>query len=127
MAAITFYELRLDDRFRSFTLADSDDDEAWAYSHPIIEEFVAGTPWAEHWQPPSVRAWDPEFPEGDFGGFLNYGDAVVLVRPEAFEGSDLEVHLGTAGELLPLPYDGREFRVWNVTEPVDAIDSDRTT
>ena len=49
------------------------------------------------------------------------------VRPEAFRHDDLEVFLGLAGELLSLPCEGREFKLLNITECLDALDWDQST
>jgi hypothetical protein len=37
---------------------------------------------------------------------------------------ELRQYLASVGELLPLPYRGREFAVWNLTECIDALDAD---
>lgn len=79
------------------------------------------------WQPPKVFSFQPRLREGDLcnfglGGFGN----VFAVRPEALEHGHLAKFLESAGELLPLPYEGREFTVLNITECFDALDRERT-
>jgi hypothetical protein len=49
---------------------------------------------------------------------------VFAIRPEALDRDGLREYLASVGELLPLPYRGREFAVRNVTECIDALDPD---
>jgi hypothetical protein len=116
-STITFYKVETDvERFQYFLLED-----ASQASYLVAN----GAPWKEAWMSPSVFSFQPRLREGDFwhrGGF----GACFAVRPEAFE-TGLDLFLQPAGELLPLPYQGRKFKVLNVTECIDALDHEQTT
>ena len=124
--SITFYEVDCDvDRYEYFLV---DGDEAWRWG-PLGDRHVVanGRSWADDWQPPPVFSFQPRHEEGDFWSFGlgAFGD-VFAVRPEAFANGHLELLLGPAGELLPLPHGDRVFRVLNITECIDALDREAT-
>jgi hypothetical protein len=124
-SAITFYEVDTDvDRYQYFVI---DGDEAWRWGYGGDRFLVAnGRPWADAWAPPPVFSFQPRLPEGDFWGILGLGGASMVVRPEALRHGHLEIFLAPAGELLPLPYKGRDFRLLNITECIDALDEANT-
>lgn len=74
------------------------------------------------WVPPSVYSLHPNLKAGDFWA-LETGGAFATT-PEATE--KLQDFLNSAGELLPLPYEGRLLTVLNVTECLNCLDHDRT-
>jgi hypothetical protein len=113
---ITFYSVRADsDRFQ-YLLEDGADAPRYDFD---------GTTKAAEWLPPPVFSHKPKLPEGDFWN-LNLLSEAFAVRPEALERTNVEYYLRGAGELLPLPYGDRVFRVLNVTECYDALDKDAT-
>jgi hypothetical protein len=115
---ITFFEVETDpDVYQYFLFEDPD-----AVDGVIFD----GSPKRDTWSPPEVYSYQPRLREGDFWDFgLGGVGAAFAVRPEALE--TVEYHLSFAGELLPLPYQGREFVVANITECIDALDHDATT
>jgi hypothetical protein len=119
----TFYEVQPDGAFRYLDI-DEDRDDGWRWmmaGHRDGLE-IDGRTWGDTWNPPPVHALD-RGPEGDFAGIAYISCGAFAVRPEALQQHDeLEIFLGLAGELLPLPCDGREFKLVNVTEVVDALD-----
>ena len=121
---MTFYEVRPDEGFRYLDI-DADRDEGWRWLSGHRDGLeIDGRTWGDAWEPPPVR-WlaNDEDPEGDFCGIAHISCGAFAVRPEAFrQHEDLEVYLGLAGELLPLPCEGREFTLVNVTDVVDALD-----
>lgn len=69
-------------------------------------------------------SYQPRLPEGDFWSFgLGAFGTVFAIRPELFGRNGLPQFLASVGELLPLPYNGRVFAVWNITECIDALDT----
>jgi hypothetical protein len=121
MTTITFYSVRPDpDDFQYFLFEDDRmlDDDRYAFD---------GRPKAKMWVPPAVVSFQPKLPEADFWSFgLGGTGATFAVRPEALRGPVVD-HLKGVGELLPLPYKGREFGVVNITECIDALDADAST
>jgi hypothetical protein len=115
--ALTFYEVDADpDRFQYFLLED-----ASAADHYHFD----GRPLSQIWRPPAVYSYQPRLPEGDFWSFgLGAFGTVFALRPEALDRPGLRQYLTSVGELLPLPYRGREFAVWNITECIDALDAE---
>jgi hypothetical protein len=114
---LTFYEVHADpDRFQYFLLEDGSLADRYAFD---------GRPLSKVWRPPAVYSYQPRLPEADFWDFgLGAFGTTFAVRPETLDRSDLRQYLASAGELLPLPYRGRAFAVWNVTECIDALDAD---
>jgi hypothetical protein len=113
----TFFEVEADpDRFQYFLLEDAS---------AADDFYFDGRPLSRIWRAPAVYSYQPRLPEGDFWSFgLGAFGTVFAVRPEALERPGLRQYLESVGELLPLPYDGREFAVWNITECIDALDAD---
>jgi hypothetical protein len=115
---ITFFEVETDPDVYQYLLFEDPD----AVDGVIFD----GSPKRDTWSPPEVYSYQPRLREGDFWDFgLGGVGAAFAVRPEALE--TVEYHLSFAGELLPLPYQGREFVVANITECIDALDHDATT
>jgi hypothetical protein len=102
---LTFFEVDTDpDRFQYFLLEEG----SVAESH----EFD-GRPLLNVWRPPAVYSYQPRLPEPDFWDFgLGAFGTVLAIRPEALERGELRQYLASVGELLPLPYRGRDFAVW---------------
>jgi len=120
--------VRLEEGFRVLTFDEEGGWRFWLSGHRDGLE-LNGRAWGNAWDPPPVRLYsdhDRESPEADFSGVVPVSEGAFAVRPEAFRHQDLEMFLGLAGELLPLPYDGREFKLLNVTDCVDALDWDQT-
>jgi hypothetical protein len=115
--ALTFYEVDADpDRFQYFLLEDASAADDYDFD---------GRPLSQIWRPPAVYSYQPRLPEGDFWSFgLGAFGTVFAVRPEALDRPGLRQYLTSVGELLPLPYRGREFAVWNITECIDALDAE---
>jgi hypothetical protein len=113
---LTFYEVDADpDRFQYFLLEDASAADRYHFD---------GRPLSHAWRAPAVHSYQPRLPEGDFWSFgLGAFGTVFAVRPEAFDRPRLREYLTSVGELLPLPYDDREFAVWNITECIDALDA----
>lgn len=116
---ITFYEVDTDVELYQYFLLDEGEQP---------KELVSdGRPWKDIWQPPTVFSFQPRLREGDFWNFgLGAFGTSFAVRPESFERTGVAYYLEGAGELLPLPYQGREFKVLNITECIDALDRERT-
>lgn len=114
---ITFFEVDLDSDYQYFLFEDT----------AAVEDLIFdGHPQLDTWSPPAVYSYQPRLREGDFWDFgVGSVGATFAVRPEALEA--VEYHLSRAGELLPFPYQGREFVVVNITECIDALDHDATT
>ncbi len=79
-------------------------------------------PRATTWEPPSVYVYNPRHKAGDFYSF--HGCSLITnPRATAVLASFLEM----AGELLPLPYNGQEYSLLNITECINCRDRERTT
>jgi hypothetical protein len=114
---LTFYAVDTDpDQFQYFL---TDDWERYYFD---------GRPYRDEWRPPEVFSYKPRLPEPDFWTFgLGGCGTAWAIRPEAFEHAPvLEPMLGYSGELLALPYNGRSFALFNITECIDALDKERT-
>jgi hypothetical protein len=116
----TYFEVVSDpDRFQYFLLDDPSAVDRYTFD---------GRPLAKRWRPPSVYSYEPRLPEGDFWDFgLGGFGTTFAVRPEAHSRSGLRQYLSSVGELLPLPYGGRDFAVWNLTHCIDALDRDASS
>jgi hypothetical protein len=114
---LTFYEAYADvARFQYFLLEDASAADAYDFD---------GRPLSHIWRPPAVFSYQPRLPEPDFWSLgLGAFGTVFAVSPEALDRPDLRQYLASVGELLPLPYEGRDFAVWNITECIDALDHD---
>jgi hypothetical protein len=114
---VSFYHVYTDvDRFQ-YLLSD-DDCDYW----------FDGRPYRHVWTPPTVFSYKPTREEPDFWefGMGKFGTAWAI-RPEAFKSApELQPTIADSGELLPLPVDGRNFTVFNITECIDALDTERT-
>mgnify|MGYP001773483530 CR=1 FL=1 len=78
-------------------------------------------PVADKWDPPPVFIFKPKHKKGDF---FQFNSDILITSPRATEV--LRTHLEMAGELLPLPYQGQEFTVLNVTECINCLDYQNT-
>ncbi len=110
----------------------STDVNRFQYLLPDASTFTTvfdGSSRAKTWTPPSVFSLKPTREEPDFMDFGMGGNgAVWAIRPEAFQcAPELHHYLYAAGELLPLNYNGRNFQLLNVTEVLNALDTERTT
>jgi hypothetical protein len=111
----TFYEIDTDpDAYRYFLFDDADPEGMYAFD---------GAPKGRTWRPPSAYVYKPRLPEADFSDF-GMNSPALAIRPEALDRTNVAYYLGQAGELLPLPYEGRDFVVANITECIDALDHD---
>lgn len=120
-AKVTFYELASDpDSFQYFLLEDASAADRYQFD---------GRALLEQWRPPLVSSYQPDLPEGDFSdfGLGAFGTTVFAVRPEVLSRPVIRDYLASVGELLPLPYQGRDFAVWNVTACIDALDRDASS
>ncbi len=79
------------------------------------------TPKAETWSPPPVFVYKPLHKAGDV---YQFGSSVLITSPCATKV--LRTHLEMAGELLPLPHQGQEYTLLNVTECINCLDQDKT-
>jgi hypothetical protein len=114
---LTFFEVESDsDRYQYFLLEDASVADRYEFD---------GRPLSDVWRPPAVYSYQPRLLEADFWNFgLGAFGTVFAIRPEALQRNELRQYVASVGELLPLPYRGREFAVWNVTETIDALDAD---
>jgi hypothetical protein len=118
---LTFYEITSDpDSFQYFMLEDASAADRYEFD---------GRPLLERWRAPAVSSYQPRLPEGDFWdfGLGAFGATVFAVRPEALARPGVSEYLASVGELLPLPYRGRDFAVWNITECIDALDREASS
>ena len=75
----------------------------------------------EGWIPPSVFIFEPRLEQGDF---YQFGVASLIAGPHAT--GVLRGLFEEAGELLPLPHDGREYTLLNVTNCINCLDHERS-
>lgn len=78
-------------------------------------------PKAATWEPPSVFVFEPFLKEGDF---YQFGNSKLIASPRATKA--LLGHFQIAGELLPLPHEGTEYTLLNVTECINSLHQERT-
>ncbi len=72
------------------------------------------------WKPPDIYVPHPVLTAPDFWAL---GPGAIIAGPAAFEKIDgLFVR---SGEVLPLPFEGREYKLLNVTACVNCLDHDR--
>lgn len=81
-----------------------------------------GTRKLEEWAPPSLYVDQPRLRVPDIWRIV--GCAGLLFEPRLVE--HLDVILGTAGELLPIPYKGNSYLLLNILQNIDCLDRDRT-
>ncbi len=74
-----------------------------------------------YWTPPYVTALDAKLKMGDF---LHYHPSVLLASPDRFHG--VRPFFESAGELLPLWFDGDQYTLLNITNCVNALDDANT-
>jgi hypothetical protein len=80
-----------------------------------------GIPKSEFWNPPEVFVYMPRLKKGEF---FQFHPDHLITSPRAT--NVLRVFLEMSGELLPLPYNGEEYTLLNVTECIDCLDSDKS-
>ena len=123
---ITFYRVETDvDTFQSFMFEDVKlldvDSGRYYFDGRPKERWVP----PRRWKPPKVFSYTPLLPEPDFWGFgAGAAGAVFAVGPPVLAHAAVREYLESVGELLPLPYDGREFAVVNITTCIAALDED---
>jgi len=116
-STITFYDVECDvERYQYFLLEDG------VRPRGLVSD---GRPWTDIWEPPRVFSFQPRLREGDFWR-IGLGGECFAVRPETLGQTSVAIFLQPAGEFLPLPYEGRQFQVLNITECIDALDRERT-
>jgi len=76
-----------------------------------------------NWQAPAVFSYKPKLRAGDFWGFEMLR-ATWATTPQATD--KLREFLLMAGQPLPLPFEGKEFSVLNVTECINCLDTTKT-
>lgn len=81
-----------------------------------------GTP-KDPWVPPKVYSRYPKKLEPDFWSY-EVASGAFAVRPETLDL--VYPFLTLAGQLLPLPYKGREFSICNILEYIDALDEEKS-
>jgi len=79
------------------------------------------SPRAVSWQPPLVYVYKPRHKIGDF---YSFHACSLITSPRATIA--LATFLEMAGELLPLPYNGQEYTLLNITECINCLDHERT-
>lgn len=78
-------------------------------------------PKAAVWKPPPLYCFNPKKKPGDF---VNLRCGCLIAEPSAM--STIAGCFEMAGELLPLPFEGRVLTLLNVLECVNSLDSDRS-
>jgi hypothetical protein len=73
------------------------------------------------WQPPALQLKEPARPRGDFFE-LHKGSPILSARAV----DRLRPFLEPSGELLPLPYAGETFYLFNVVPCTDCLDAEAT-
>ena len=97
------------DRFRCFFETD--------LKGTVFQDLMQSKPRLDTWSPPSVYLNKPKLKLGDF---CNAFDHYIISNQRAT--NLLRTHFESAGELLPLPYEGNTYYVINVTRCVDCLD-----
>lgn len=82
--------------------------------------YMDGTPRKDTWTPPEVFILYPKHLVGDF---FQFGGAAPIASPKAAHA--LRAFSQSAGELLPLPYNGETYTILNVLNIVDCLDAPR--
>lgn len=75
----------------------------------------------KRWAPPPVFIYKPKHKQGNF---FNFDSGLLTCDPEATE--TLRSYLEMAGELLSLPYEGKEYSILNVTECINCLNQEKT-
>ena len=107
------YRLRNDVNAYQYFLPEDDAD--WALLEGDCRPKIAT------WKPPPVFVYMPRLEAGDF---YQFGGGILIATPRATDA--LRGFFEEAGELLPLPYQGEEYTLLNVTECIDCLDQRRT-
>lgn len=102
------------DRYQSIFI--DGDDAVFREWYPMIT--FDGTSRRARWRPPPVWIPEPRLEAPDFWKLS--GAAALICGPRALDAIDHILEF--AGELLPLPIDGMELSVLNVTKDVDCLD-----
>lgn len=77
----------------------------------------------DSWVPPKVFSLHPKLKDGDFWAYWGRsGTMITTPQATAMLGSLLEI----AGEVLPLPFDGRTFSLLNVLECVNCLNTEKS-
>ncbi len=76
----------------------------------------------DDWSPPAVRIPKPELEPGNF---FNFGNGYLIADSRATEA--VMACIEPSGELLPLPYAGQTYTVFNCTVCPDCLDHKKTT
>jgi hypothetical protein len=79
-------------------------------------------PRAATWSPPEVFVYMPLLEAGDF---YQFGVGTLIASPRATEV--LRGFFQESGELLPLPFEGQEYTVHNITLCINCLDQQRST
>jgi hypothetical protein len=107
------YSVRKDvDRYQYFLPADEKD---------AVALTTTGQPWSGTWSPPSVVVYQPRLKQGDF---FNFSSDTLIANSRATE--NLRAYFEASGELLPLPYNGVDYTLVNVTNVLDCQDEEKT-
>ena len=107
------YRLKTDVERYQYFLADPREDE-----NLLVMDCK---PKSQEWKPPGVFIYEPKHEPGDF---YNFGSSLLITNPRATEL--LRIHLETAGELLPLPYEDSIYYALNVTLCINCLNHERT-
>jgi hypothetical protein len=76
----------------------------------------------EAWAPPPMRCRDPIAPKPDFPYIQAPG--ALAVEPDRFPVVQTQFEM--AGEILDLPFEGRDLKVLNILTCVDCLDDEKT-
>lgn len=109
------YSLKTDIEHYKYFLPDTEDEAELA----ALE--MDCTRKADTWRPPPVFIPAAAHQESDF---LQYGTDTLIMSPRATE--ILIDALEVSGELLPLPYKGVEYTVFNCTNCLNVLDEEST-
>lgn len=98
----------------------ADDKDIWRTPQLRLD----GVPRQEGWVPPNVYSDQPRLKSPDIWTLV--GCSGLIFTPDAEMLEHLEVILGIAGELLPLPYQDETFLLLNILQVINCLDQDRT-
>ena len=76
---------------------------------------------ADMWIPPAVRIYNPLAKRGSFFGFTS---TTFAVSAECWEKAGMFLEM--AGEVLPLPYKGEQYGVFNCTKCINCLDGEKS-
>lgn len=119
---MTVYEIVCDvNNFQSFAAVD----EKIATEVMVNEQALLrfdGRSKEEGWTPPEVKILKPRLKRGDFFALV---PGTFVASPEAWEKAAMFLEM--AGEILPLPYQGHEYGILNITDCRDCLDEQKST